>query len=259
MKKSILTAIFISLFSTSAHAYNITHHFTVFLGPFNASNASFNYDITPNTYYIKSIVNTDGFFSTLYPFTAEYITTGNIKKEQFTTTSYKSYSESRFNTRHKEMFYDKNGKPTYRISSKNTLSKQTEILPPPDNVHTTDLQTVLADMIVQYTKLKFCNARKHVFDGKKRFDIIFNDEGSEYIEANEYTTYSGKATKCSIYADDLGNEYNDLIFRLTPQNPMYLWILEDTKTKLPFIAKIENKSTPLGSLVVYTNNIKIKD
>ena len=63
----------------------------------------------------------------------------------------------------------------------------------------------------------------------------------------------------AIYADDLGQNYDDLIFNLTPENPIYFWILEDKKTKLPFIAKIENKSTPLGKLKVYTQNIHIKE
>ena len=260
MKKTVIYALFFSCLSFSVKAYNVTHDFTVVLGPFSASNALFNYNITPQSYEVKSSIETDGIFGSLYPFTAEYLTTGKIKKHIFTTTSYKSNSKSRFNTRNKEMFYDKNGKPTYRISSKNSLSnKKVEILPPPDNVHTTDLQTVLADMIVQYTQLKFCNARKHVFDGKKRFDIVFNDEGTEELEANEYSNYSGKAIKCSIYADNLGQDYDDLIFSLTPENPIYFWILEDKETKLPFIAKIENKSTPLGKLKVYTQNIHIKE
>lgn len=260
MKKTILAAIISAILTRPAYAYNVTHNFTVFLGPFNASNTVFNYNITPQSYSVKSTVDTYGFFGSVYPFTAEYLTTGKIQKQVLSTTSYKSYSQSRFNTRHKEMFYNKDGKPTYRISSKNKIAgKKIEILPPPDDIHTTDLQTVLADMIVQYTKMKFCNSRMHVFDGKKRFDVIFSDEGTEDIEANEFSRFSGKAVKCSFYADDLGQKHDDLIFSLTPENPIYFWILEDAETKLPFIARIENQSTPLGKLVVYTNKIEIKD
>lgn len=260
MKKTALSFLFAILLAGSAKAYQTTHYATAFLGPFNASNANFTYNITPKSYLVHTNIETFGVFSSLYPFTAEYQTTGNINKNTFLTTSYRSASKSRFNTRKKEMFYDENGKPTYRISNKNSSNKKkVEILPPPDNIHTTDLQTVLAEIIVQFTNMGFCNARMHVFDGKKNFDIVFNDEGKEEINSNEFSPYQGKATKCSFYADDLGNDYDDLIFQITPSNPIYVWILKDKKTNRPFIAKLEKPSTILGKLVVYTNNIEFKD
>ena len=156
--------------------------------------------------------------------------------------------------------YDKNGKPTYRLSNKNSSdNKKVEILPPPDNVHTTVLQTVIAEMIVQFSKMNFCNARMHVFDGKKSFDIIFNDEGKETLLKSENSPYEGNAVKCSFYADDLGQKHDDLIFQITHQNPVSVWIMRDKKTNLPFIAKLEKPSTLLGKLTVYTKNIEIKD
>ena len=53
--------------------------------------------------------------------------------------------------------------------------------------------------------------------------------------------------------------FYDLIFQITPQNPIYVWILKDKKTKYPFIAKMEKPSTLLGKLTVYTKDIEIKD
>lgn len=260
MKKLGLCFIFSVCLINTVQAYQTTHYATAVLGPFNASNASFTYNITPQSYLVHTNIQTDGFFSTLYPFTAEYKTTGTIKNNTFNTTSYVSDSKSRFNTRKKEMFYDNNGKPIYRISNKNSSNqKKVEILPPPDNIHTTDLQTVLAEMIVQYTKMGFCNARLHVFDGKKNFDIVFQDEGKENISANEYSPYEGTAAKCSFYADDLGQNHDDLIFQITPDNPFYVWILKDKKNNHPFIAKLEKPSTILGKLTVYTKSIEFKD
>ncbi len=260
MKKSLL--ILLSVFSmiTPARAYQIIHYTTAFLGPFNASNASFEYNITPQSYLVQTNIETNGVFGTVYPFVAEYKTTGKIQNNVFKTTSYKSDSKSRFNIRKKEMLYDANGKPTYRISTKNSSNKKkVEILPPPDNIRTTDLQTVLAEIITQYTKMNFCNARMHVFDGKKNFDIVFNDEGKDILAENKYSPYKGEAVKCSFYADDLGQKQDDLIFQITPKNPIYVWIMRDKKNNHPFIVKLEKKSTPLGKLIVYTKNIKIKD
>ena len=96
-----------------------------------------------------------------------------------------------------------------------------------------------------------------VFDGKRRYDVIFKDEGKEEIFANEYSSYSGYATKCSMYIDKLASQGDDLLWELTSERPIYFWILEQQNK--PFIARINIKETPLGELNVYTTNVNIKD
>ena len=260
MKKFAFFFLFFIGLISSTHAYQTIHHATAVLGLFDAATATFQYHITPQSYMVQTTINTNGVFGTLYPFSADYKTTGKIQNNIFKTTSYKSDSKSRFNIRKKEMFYDINGKPIYRISTKNSSDKKkVELLPPPDNIHTTDLQTVLAEIITQYTKMNFCNARMHVFDGKKNFDIVFNDEGKDILSENTYSPYQGEAVKCSFYADALGQKSDDLIFQITPTNPIYVWIIKDNLTQRPFIAKIEKPSTLLGKLIVYTHSVEFKD
>ena len=95
-----------------------------------------------------------------------------------------------------------------------------------------------------------------VFDGKRRFDTIFKDEGTEEISANEYSPYAGTAHKCSMYIDKLLNDGDDLLWELTSEKPIVFWILEDKESKLPFIARIEVEDTPLGRLLAYTQTIQ---
>ena len=98
-----------------------------------------------------------------------------------------------------------------------------------------------------------------VFDGKRRFDVIFRDEGQERLDAGEYSPFKGTAHKCSLYIDKLGSEAEDLLWEVSSDRPIYFWILEDETSKAPFIAKIEIESTPLGKLQVYTKNIPVED
>lgn len=62
-----------------------------------------------------------------------------------------------------------------------------------------------------------------------------------------------------MYIDSLGSSGDDLLWDVTQDEPIYFWIMEDGVRKLPFIAKIEIDSTPLGRLQVLTQNITIKD
>ena len=98
-----------------------------------------------------------------------------------------------------------------------------------------------------------------VFDGKRRFDVIFKDEGQDTLSKNEYSPFSGNATKCSMYIDKLNSKDDDLMWELTSKHPVYFWIMEDKESKMPFIAHVLVEDTPLGRLDVYTKNITVKD
>ncbi len=259
MKKIFLSLIFCTLVSQKVQAFTVEHNFAVEIGTFDASITNFSYQISPQEYSVNSTVRTNGLFHTLYPFEANYATTGRIKEDRLETHSYHYDSQSRFNTRSKELIYDEQGTPLYRLSTKNGKQKKTNIKKDKNNLGTTDLQTVFAELAYQYNNVKFCDARLQVFDGKRRFDVIFQDEGKEELTANNTSPFSGMAAKCSMYIDKLSSEGDDLLWKLTSDRPIYFWLLEDEKTKKPFIAKIWVKDTPLGELKALATNITIKD
>lgn len=259
MKKYGLTLLFLLLLSGPANAFSVRHDFTVYLGPFNASRTEFVYALSPEKYSVSSSVKTFGLFDTLYPFEAQYATTGKIKGKKLETSSYRYKSKSRFNRRSKELVYDEHGMPLYRLSTKNDKGKKVEITPDAKNSGTTDLQTVFAELAKQYNQVRFCDSRMEVFDGKRRYDVIFRDEGREELSKNEDMPFSGTAAKCSMYIDSLGSSGDDLLWEVTSDAPIYFWIMEDPEHKIPFIAKIEIESTPLGKLRVYTRNLIIEE
>ena len=101
-----------------AQAFSVKHDFNVQIGPFDASRTNFEYILTPTEYQVKSTVETHGLFDSLYPFRADYETTGKINGDNMETLSYKYTSKSRFTNRSRELVYDQNGRPMYRLSSK---------------------------------------------------------------------------------------------------------------------------------------------
>lgn len=251
MKKLYL---FLFLLSFDAHAINVVHNFDVSIGSFDACHTNFEYGINKTEYKIQSKVQTKGMFNKLYPFKAQYSTLGRVEHDKLETSSYKYTSKSRFNLRTKELIYDNNGNPVYRISSKNGKEKRNEIEKNIKNSDTTDLQSVFAELAKQYNNLKFCRAKMEVFDGKRRFDVIFEDEGKTELQT---PFFEGPATKCSMYIDNLGAKGDDLLWDISSDKPIYFWLMEDKETKAPFIAKIEIKDTILGRLQVITSKIEV--
>ena len=257
MKKLALYLSVLLTLSGSAWSASVQHDFTVILGPFDASRTVFTYALAPESYEVKSTVRTAGLFDTLYPFKADYFTSGKIKGDTLETNNYHYSSKTRFNRRTKELIYNEEGIPVYRISTKNDKEKKVAIEDSPDNKDTTDLQTVFAELAKQYNEVKFCDSRMQVFDGKRRFDVIFKDEGKEEIMANEYSPAQGLAVKCSMYIDKLNSKDDDLLWELTSERPIYFWILEEQGK--PYIARVMVEDTPLGRMDAYTSKVTIKD
>ncbi len=257
MKKFVLFLLLGLAFAAPARSATVEHEFTVIIGPFDASRTAFSYSLDKDSYKIESTVRTAGMFDSLYPFRADYMTSGGIKGGKLQTQHYYYRSKSRFNRRSKELVYNEKGVPVYRVSSKNDKEKKVAIEENPDNAGTTDLQTVFAALSKQYNDVKFCDSRMQVFDGKRRFDVIIKDEGKEELSANQYSSLLGTAAKCSMYIDKLNSKDDDMLWELTSERPIYFWILEQHGH--PFIARVTVENTPLGRLDAYTSKVTVKE
>lgn len=258
MQKFITILLVCLLFPRISNAITVNHDFFVTVGIFDASKTEFTYTINKDDYKIASKVMTNGFFNTIYPFEANYITSGKIKNSQMTTVDYNYESKSKSKTRSKKVYYE-NGKPIYQITAKNGKEKKRDFAPSPTPADTFDLQTVIAKIAYQYNELGFCDSTLKVYDGKRRFDVIFKDEGSDNLIADEHSFYTGKASKCSMHIQKVLSDDDDQLWELSSNKPIYFWIAKEPKKNYPFIAKIHIKDTPLGELTAHTTNITIEE
>ena len=243
--------------TTNTEAFSVTHDFSVGIGPFDASRTRFSYLLEPSAFQVKSAVKTHGLFDALYPFKADYETSGRIRGDDLETRNYNYRSQTRFNHRTKELVYDDNGILLYRLSSKNDRKKKVPIARDDKNAGTTDFQTVFAELAKQYNNVGFCDARLPVFDGKRRFDVIFKDEGKEILEPLPQSPFAGEAAKCSMYIDKLNTEDDDMLMQISAERPIYFWIMKQEGKA--FIARIRIDDTPLGALEAYATQITVKE
>ena len=247
------------LLPPASHAFSVKHDLFVTVGAFDASLTEFTYTLTPKDYQITSTVSTNGFFDTIYPFKANYKTTGKLLKDKMITTDYNYNSQSRFKFYSKKVFFSPHGEPLYQIAAKNSKEKKRTFDPSPTPADTFDLLTIFARMAWQYNQVGFCDSQLAVYDGKRRFDVIFKDEGSDTLPKNEHSFYSGKAAKCSFHIVKLLSDDDDSLWEFTANKPVYFWIARDPKTNYPFIAHVLVNDTPLGKLNAYTTKITIEE
>lgn len=259
MKKIAVFLLFICLLPSAAFSASIEQRLNVRIGFFDAARVNMNYDLTENKYNFSSAVSTAGTFGDLYEFNASYSSSGIFTKNKVITKDYNYVTKNKSHTRTKQLVFDKNGTISHRLSTKDGEPKRVNITPPQTPFDAYDMQTVFAVLTRQITLNKFCAMEKVIFDGKKTYKITINDEGKETLNDPEIT-FNGESLKCSMHITALDDEGdNDLLWNTTADRPVYFWILHDKRSGLPYLAKIEIKTTPLGKLKAYTTAIVAKD
>lgn len=259
MKNIALFLILTCLWPAVVYSASVEHYLTVSIGFFDTARIHLAYNLTPDKYKFSSSVKTAGTFGKLYLFEALYISDGFFKKEQTVTRNYNYETKSNSHIYTKQLVFDENGVLDYRLSSKDGIPKRVEIRLPDTPFDANDLQTVFAMLTRQIITNKFCAMEKIVFNGKKNYKVIIKDEGKEVLN-DPKISYSGNSLKCSMHIINLDKDKdNDLLWNTTANRPIFFWILEDEKTNLPFLAKIEINSTPLGKLKAYTTEVLLKD
>lgn len=257
VKKILLFLLILVSFKDTAYAVNFSQKMDVKIGVFDAAVVELEYDETDNHYEISADVKTDNFFASVYPFIGKYKSIGLIEKDELLPKVYETYTKSRNHTRTKKIFYDESGKAYKRISTKDDRRNEVEIKNVPKTADVADLQSVFAELISNFQQNKTCILEREVYDGKKHYKVIAKDEGSE-TRYFEFFRRNEPSYKCVVYIENLKENNDNILWDVSADKPINLWIGWDIKTKMPFVLEISIDSTPLGALKVTPNTLKIK-
>lgn len=248
-----LLVAFVFGFVQNAGAVSILHKMKTEIGVFDACEQTFEYAFFDDKDYdIKTTLKTTGTFGVVYPFKATYHAVGTYDKTRFYPQDY-FYETKSFNHRTKEIVYE-NGKPIYRISTKNDVKRKDEIEVSPEYKTSNDLLSTFGEFALKVVKGGKCDFSAHSFNGKRYTKVT-----GEYLGREKLQTpyFKGRAMKCKMNLEILDDA--DAGFFLNKNEPIYFWILEDEKSGLPFVAKVFVKSTPMGELESVTTEIEVKN
>lgn len=78
----------------------------------------------------------------------------------------------------------------------------------PDNAETgtVDPLSVIAGLSEALTQGAACSGEFQVFDGRRRYDLVVTDKGTQRFEANDYSIFEGEARACGIEYKLLGGD-----------------------------------------------------
>lgn len=238
-------------------AATLHQKFDVDIGLFDAAQIEFVYEETNKNFVINTNVYTTHLFDTLYPFLGRYQSKGDFKSGKVVPEIYQTYTKSRNHVRTKKIFYDKEGVAYKRVSTKDVKVSEAAIDNVPNSADAADLQSVFADLIRVVRSTQKCELSREIYDGKKHYKVVVADGGKEQ-RYFDYLKKNDKGQLCLIYIENIKDNNDNILWEVSADKPIKLWVMQDKVTKMPYVMEIRIDSTPLGALKVVPTAVDVK-
>lgn len=218
--------------------------YDVYAGGFKALRADLELDLAQKAYDMELKTSTQGFIGGLFPWSATYNTSGHAENGKLLPTIHTAKSQWKQKVKLTEMTFDPKGnllKTVVQDGEKNKVERDIKKELSQDAV---DMLTGTLLMMQSTKNTEKCAGSYPVFDGKRRFNITLKDDGTELIKQTKFSTFSGKALKCTVKVEPVAG------FNAKDQKRGWMAVQNHTEArhKPPTIwfAKVDdNKNTPV--------------
>lgn len=182
--------------------------YEVYAGGIDAVTAEFDIDYnSKDRYSMMLAAQTRGFLGKLVPWHGTFETSGWRLKEEDRPEMHKSVAVWKDEEELKEYSYGKDGSfKGLRVVEKG--EDKSEKVDDELTQGTVDALTATLEMMKQIAAGGDCSAASEVFDGDRRFELIFRHEEEEVLEATDYNVYSGPATKCTVEVKPISGRWH---------------------------------------------------
>ncbi len=177
-----------------------TLSYDVYAGGIHAVEAIFTIDMRdPARYSMLAEANTRGFLRSLAPWDGTFETEGWVLEDgTLQPELHKSTAIWRDELDVKEYFYNSDGSfKGVRITDAGRAPQDRDIDPELTN-GTSDIMTAVLNVMRHVSTGADCTGESEVFDGKRRFKVMFNQKERMDLAATKYNVFQGPAVNCSV-------------------------------------------------------------
>ncbi len=143
-----------------------------------------------------------------------------------------------------------------------------KIIPPPDNeedkVPDAARRGALDPLSASVLNVLFknpaevCRQRIPIYDGRRRFDLIFTNPEKVELAKTRFSAFHGPAQKCELTVERIAGFRKKKDEDSKPPRPMQIWIARFEKDGLTLPVRLK-ADTNWGSLTAHLARIKIRD
>jgi hypothetical protein len=215
----VFALVFVVMASVNANAQGAAHSiaadiqsmsYDVYAGGFNAVTADLDVSFQENDRYsFKFVARTVGFLASLAPWEGAFETEGwALQGQSAQPELHKSTSVWRSEVEIKEYNYDKNGHFKGLTVTKEGKDRSEEEVNEELTQGTTDALTATLEVMNHVARQGKCEGKSEIFDGKRRFELVFTHEADEVLETTKYNVYEGSTARCTVEVKPLAGSWH---------------------------------------------------
>ncbi len=185
--------------------------YEVYAGGINAVRAQLDVNyVDPQSYNLTLVAHTKGFLAKLVPWEGTFSTHGwRLDDGKERPELHKSTANWRDEQDFKEYHYTKEG--TFEklvVLEPGAPAPVTEEIPPELTQGTTDALTATLEIMQKVAASGSCEGRDEVFDGKRRFALVFRHAADDMLTPTEYNVFQGRAARCEVEVIPVSGEWD---------------------------------------------------
>lgn len=182
--------------------------YSVYAGGLHALDVNLITDLSDaENYNTVMTAKTFGLLGKLAPWEGEFFTKGwkadSFRPEQHTsTTVFRGESET------KTYSYNKDGSFNQYSETENGNEKIKD-RDPSLTENTVDILTATLNTMRGIAAGQDCQSGQEIFDGKRRFKLIFNQKRETTFEKSRHNVYAGKAIECTVLVEPIAGKWHE--------------------------------------------------
>ncbi len=220
-----------------------------------ASTVSIGADTAHYDVAIKAV--TAGAIGRMMPWTINIDSRGNVSDNVLQPIEHAQKDNFQGKDRSVVLRYDGHGGFIERKVFPDAQEDQRDEVPADQTRDTLDIVSGVFAGLRAVDRTGSCNSRVPVFDGRRRFDLVYSDDGHETMEPSGVAIYAGDALKCAVKVEPMAGYWkkNQKKFFSRKVNgedqvvPIEVYIARVGAARVEVPVRIESTS-PFGPLVL---------
>jgi hypothetical protein len=231
--------------------------YKIYIGGLEALSATATIGSDAAHYDIEIKAVTAGAIGRMMPWTVSIGSKGNVSGETLLPVEHAQTNNFQGKDRSVVLRYDGHGGFIDRKVLPDAQEDQRDEVPTDMTRDTLDIVSGVMAGLRAVDRTGSCTSRVPVFDGRRRFDLVYSDDGHETLEASGVAIYAGDALKCAVKVEPVAGFWrkNQKKFFSRKVNgedqvvPIEVYIARVGSAKVEVPVRIESTS-PFGPLVL---------
>jgi hypothetical protein len=231
--------------------------YKIYVGGLEAFSAGVSIASDPKRYDVEITGATAGMLGKVYPWEIHIGSKGNVAGDTLQPVEHAQRSNFQGKDRSVTLTYDGHGGFLERKVLPEAQEDDRDPVPPEMTRDTLDIVSGIFAGLRAVDRSGSCAGRVPVFDGRRRFDLVFSDDGHEKLESSDVSFYSGDALRCIVKVDPVAGFWkkNQRKFFTRKVNgedqvvPIEVYIARVGSNKVEVPVRMES-SSPFGPLVL---------